>query len=470
MEHTTIPVSTLPEGTHLSRFLLTLAASGGNTSNALAYGERFARQSPHVLKAFDMMGLEHKAAVLPGMTSTPAWAGVLNKTGLADEALQLLRGLSIVAQLSPKMQQVPFGQRTVVDATAVPLGGWIGENVPMPIGTLTFAPVGPLLPTKVGSAVVVTRELVTVGGPTVEKSIRTTLLSQLAAVIDKLFLDPTVAPAGGAPGSITNGGIAITSSGATPAAITADLAAMIAAITTTGKGLTWIMRPTTAAHVAAALGAASNLPGTLYGLPVALSANSPQQIVLADLAAVLYADEGQFDVELTGDAAVMMDSAPVPGTTPFTSLWQNNLIGMKPLRWLNWARAASGSVVYMTVTYLGHAMSDDSLIDAIETYKLTPEQLTDAQLAVIAKADPALGQQARARRRSARDAEMRESCVSLGLDSQRLKGLSVSEGLAEVVGAAIKQAEKESAKRIAALETRLLELEFTQAVKQELLP
>ena len=349
MEYTTIPVSTLPEGTHLSRFLLTLAASGGITSTAQAYAEQWARQSPHVVKAFQL-GLDHKAATGPGDTVTPSWAGALVDTGLAREAVQLLRGRSVVAQVSPRMQQVPFGQRTVVDATATPLGGWIVEGASMPIGQLAFAAAGPLLPTKAGAAVVVTRELVTVGGPTAEQSIRMTLLSQLAAVIDRLFLDPSIAPAGGAPGSITNGATAITSSGSTAAAIQADLAAMIAAITTSGQGLTWILRPTTAAHVAAALGAASDLPRTLYGLPVALSANSPQQIVLADLAAVLYADEGGFDVSLTKDATVRLDSAPAPAT-PQTSLWQQNLIGLKGLRWLNWARAVDGSVAFMATSY-----------------------------------------------------------------------------------------------------------------------
>jgi HK97 family phage major capsid protein len=352
-QHTMVPVSRLPEGTAFGRFLLALAASEGFEGRALQYAtdRGWERSTPHVVKAFE---LQVKALVAPGDSTTPAWAGSLAQTGLTGEALSLLRGLSLVDQVAGKMQRVAYGTTVPVDATAVPVGGWIAEGAPIPMNALSFASVGPLRPAKVAAAIAVTRELISLGGPTAERSLTTSLLSQVAAVIDKLFLDPAVAPAGAAPGSITNGATEITSSGATAAQIQADLAAMIAAITTTGKGFTWMLRPTTAAHVAAALGSASDLPRSLYGLPVALSANSPRQITLADLAAVLVADDGVLSLDITEHAAVQMDSAPThPATaaTVFRSLYQENLIGVKAVRWITWLRAVNGSVAYMVTTY-----------------------------------------------------------------------------------------------------------------------
>ena len=61
------------------------------------------------------------------------------------------------------------------------------------------------------------------------------------------------------------------------------------------------MRPTTAARIALALGSA-NQSSNFFGIPTILSGNSPQQVVLADLSQVLYADEGGFDVASSQEA------------------------------------------------------------------------------------------------------------------------------------------------------------------------
>ena len=75
----------------------------------------------------------------------------------------------------------------------------------------------------------------------------------------------------------------MTSTGTTAAALTTDFGNPIAAITTSGRALTWIMRPTTLARVALILGgAASDVPRTLFGIPIIASGNSPQQVTLVD--------------------------------------------------------------------------------------------------------------------------------------------------------------------------------------------
>ncbi len=54
------------------------------------------------------------------------------------------------------------------------------------------------------------------------------------------------------------------------------------------------MRPLTAYKIAATIGgtAAANIPLTLFGIPLVLSANSPQQVTLVDTPHILYSDDG----------------------------------------------------------------------------------------------------------------------------------------------------------------------------------
>jgi hypothetical protein len=83
---------------------------------------------------------------------------------------------------------------------------------------------------------------------------------------------------------------------------------------------------------------------------VIVSPNSPPQITFVDTGAILLADEGVFDVNVSRQASVRLDTAPTDATA-LQSLWQQNLIGIRPVRWINWLRAVPGAVSYMTVAY-----------------------------------------------------------------------------------------------------------------------
>jgi hypothetical protein len=117
------------------------------------------------------------------------------------------------------------------------------------------------------------------------------------------------------------------------------------------------MRPTTAATIAmrlAGVGTPTDLPRTLFGAPVILSSNSPQQVTLLDAGNILYSDTGGIDVSISDQALVQLDSAPTDppvAATVFESLWPRNLFGVRVTRWLAYLRAQTGSVVYMTVAY-----------------------------------------------------------------------------------------------------------------------
>ena len=120
----TIPtrvVSALPDGTALARYCMTLGESRGDTHRALLIAERW-RDSPTVRATIELIT---KAAVAPGTTSDATWAGPLAEHGIAGEALQLLRGSSVLGALEGRFRKVPF--RTSVPRERAPAraaAGW----------------------------------------------------------------------------------------------------------------------------------------------------------------------------------------------------------------------------------------------------------------------------------------------------------------------------------------------------------
>jgi hypothetical protein len=84
---------------------------------------------------------------------------------------------------------------------------------------------------------------------------------------------------------------------------------MLAAVTSPGP-LVWIMKPKTMYRIALTLGSqAAGLPATLFGIPVIASINSPAQVTLLDPSAILYSDSGQFDVDVSTQALVQLDTS-----------------------------------------------------------------------------------------------------------------------------------------------------------------
>jgi hypothetical protein len=95
----------------------------------------------------------------------------------------------------------------------------------------------------------------------------------------------------------------------------------------------------------------------LLGIPVIASVSSPAQIALLDAADLAVADDGAVSIDRSENAAIEMSYTPIQGeTSPITgatvkSLWQNNLVGIRVIRTMNWALAHSTSSVVMSVSY-----------------------------------------------------------------------------------------------------------------------
>ncbi len=338
----TKPVSILPPATSVGRFLQALGAAKGIPDHAREFAEHRWRDSPHVAETFRL-----KAAVPGASASHATWAGPLAASGVSGEAVAWLRGVSIVGQLESKMRKVPFNVRVPRQTSGGTLGARVAEGQAVAAVWYAFDTVL-LEPAKIQTLIVAENTLLRPEIPDAERTLRETILGNLAATVDRLFLDPA------AVGSITNGIAPIPSTGTTLAQMTADLGNLVAGITTTGAALVAIMRPTTAARMGLTMGAGV---GSLLGLPLILSANSPAQITLLDAAEVAFADDGAFDLELSRSGAIQMDSAPINASSPapvptsLVSMWQTDSTAFLASRWITWERLQNGAVAYMPVTY-----------------------------------------------------------------------------------------------------------------------
>jgi HK97 family phage major capsid protein len=349
----TRPVSIVPSGTSFVRYCMVLGAGGGDLYTELALAERF-KDTPQVYATFD---LRTKAAVAPGLTSDATNAGPLAVYNISQEYLPLERGAGVLGQLVPKMRRVPFRTKVPRETGSGTGGAWIGEGLGTPAAATAYDTLSQEA-YKAAKIIVLSKELLQLGNPDAERTVRETVVAGVAAFLDAQFLTNTVTlSANLRPAAITNGAGAVVQSGVTAAAVALDLGGLIAAITTSGGGLVWVMRPTTAFNIAAKFAAAgmpTDIPRTLLGIPLILSVNSPAQITLIDAANILYSDDGAVDVSTSEQALVeMVDAATDPpvAATVFTSLFQRDLWGIRVTRWLAYLRAQTGAVSYMTVNY-----------------------------------------------------------------------------------------------------------------------
>jgi HK97 family phage major capsid protein len=346
-------VSALPTGTAFARYLMVKAAGKGDLYTELMLAEKF-KDSPTVHATLE---LQMKSAVAAASTSDATWAGPLSLYGIAGEALQLLRGVSIIGQLEGKMRRVPFRTKVPRETGSGTGGAWVGEGLATPAASTAYDTLSQEA-YKAAKIVVMSDELLKLGNPDAERTVRETVIAGVAAYLDGQFLTNTVTlSANLRPAAITNGATAVTSTGSTAAQISADLASMLAVITTSATSLVWIMRPTTAATIAmrlAGVGTPTDLPRTLFGAPVILSVNSPAQITLIDAGNILYSDNGGIDISTSDQALVELNDAPAEPTaasTVMTSLFQRNLFGIRVTRWLAYLRTQTAAVTYMTVAY-----------------------------------------------------------------------------------------------------------------------
>lgn len=345
----------VPKGTAFVRGAIAILQARGNKVQAVEIAKQWRDSTPEV-------ELWLKAAVAPGSTTDPAWAGALAAVNnLTNEFIELLRPATILGRVEDRLRKVPFNT-AVPNQTAGGVYGWVGQNAPKAVTRLTFGS-DTLTITKAAGIIVLTEELVRVSNPSAEDRVRKDMIAGIAAFLDQQFIDPAVAPVANInPGSITNGTTAIATTG-NPAA---DVHALISAFTTQGvplSGSVLVMSEGNAFTMGYQRDAGggrywpsmSAQGGTAEGVTVITSNAAGTNVVLFQPEYILFADDGGVEIDVSREATIQMDSAPMApdATTVQTSLWQNNLVGLRAERFVNWKRVVMSGVKYVSgATYV----------------------------------------------------------------------------------------------------------------------
>jgi HK97 family phage major capsid protein/HK97 family phage prohead protease len=342
--------SNVPKGTAFVRFCMAKLRSNGDSMLALEYAKQWKDSTPEV-------ELMMKAAVAPGDTVNPSWAGALVQIRNAtDEFLELLRPATIIGKIS-NLRQVPFNTQVPLQ-TGGGTYGWVGQGAPKPVTKLALTTTN-LGFSKAAGIIVITEELARLSSPSAETIVRADMIAGIAAFLDAQFIDPAVAVvANVSPASITNG--APTAASADNA--TTDLATILSAFATANyplSSITLIMSEKNALAMGMKRDAMGNkvFPsmgvggGSAEGINIIASNAAANLVIGLSGPNILYADEGGIAIDVSREASVLMDSAPMnpaDATAVYTSLWQNNLVGLRAERMINWLRARASAVYYLT--------------------------------------------------------------------------------------------------------------------------
>lgn len=377
-------------GIEFARFVMCMAAARGNTREALELAKT---HYPHmhriqnVLKAAGGMGqsvhkmvsnlseMRTKGAVAAGTTAGETWAGpLLEYTQFSGDFIEYLRARTIIGQLDGRLRRIPFNVH-IRSQTSGGSAGWVGQGKPKPVTKFDYLDVYHGF-AKVAAISVITEELIRFSDPNAEMLVRDGLAEAVIERIDTDFVDPTKAIAAGvSPASITNGVVAITSSGDTADALRADLLSLWAAAIAANLPVSSAVYITTPS-IALATSLLRNLDGqpefpginlmggTLEGIPVIVSNYVPAgTFILAFTSEIYLSDDGVVTVDASREASIeMLDSAlqqdaTTGGGASLVSMYQTNSVALRAERYINWSKRRSTAVALLEDVGWGGAVS-----------------------------------------------------------------------------------------------------------------
>lgn len=379
----------LEKGIAFARLVKSLGAAKGDVGRAIRIAaSRYGEDSDAVgtLKAIDVRGTDklefagfeamQKANVLAGSAISGNWAAdlVLTEGGAFADFAEYLRPQTVIGKLN--LRNVPFDTALGI-STSAGGGGWVGEGKPKPLTSFNFDK-STLPPLKCANIVVLTEDLLRRESFSAETLVRDEMANALTQMIDTDFLDPANSGTSGVkPASITNGAPHGAASGTGDASdVRADIRSLInefIAANQQGSSITLIMRATdalAAGMMVNALGQPEfpNISmggGSLFpGLSVVTSQVVPSGTIIAVQDSEIYlGDDGGFMVDVSREASLQMLDNPTndvstPTATSLVSLWQNNAVGFRCERVINWAKRRTTAVAYLTGNVWGGSVND----------------------------------------------------------------------------------------------------------------
>ena len=359
--------SNVPPGIKFTRYVMALARTRGNLSDALAVAKAnkaWADTTPEVEMVL-------RAAVAAGDTTSAGWASELvYAQNLANEFIEFLRPQTILGKI-PNLTQIPFNVR-MGSQTSASAAYWVGQGAPVPVSKMGTSEVR-LGIAKAAGMVVLTEELVRSSSPSAELLVRSDLTKSIAQFLDQQFIDPDFAAVTNvSPGSVTNGVTPTAASGVDAAALRDDVQTLfgiwIANNLDPSAGV-WIMPPAVALAISLMLNPLGQplyptinmMGGTFFGLPVitsntAVLGGSPTAgniIVLLNAPEILLADDGQVTIDASREAAIQMVDNPtnesVGGTvaTSMVSMFQTESVAIRATRFINWKKRRTNAVAFI---------------------------------------------------------------------------------------------------------------------------
>ena len=347
------------------QLLCVLKKADGNLYHALRLAEDAPfNRNPCVADAVkQLIALQTKGAVGAGTSAQSGWASELAPYDISRQAFLSWEDQSIVGRvLKAGARRVEWRVPTPKETASGMTAGWRGES----LGAIVAKSVTDTFRIDYRECVIISAasdELFSFGA-VAELALSRMVTEAVVAFTDTSFLDPAITATSARPASITNGAIAVTSTGSTAAQITADLASLVQVmqVASNGDAWVWTMRPITYYTIAAKFAGAGTpiTPGFLLGIPVILGVKSPRQITLIDASNFAYASDDTVVVDLSNEASLQMDSSPtmsgVAGTgSASVSLFQTNLTGIatawQSIRAATGSPTMAGGAVYMTVNY-----------------------------------------------------------------------------------------------------------------------
>lgn len=350
----------VPKGTAFTRFVMAKVANRNSTSDAIHYVERNKQWMDQTPEVIEML----KAVSNWGTVAEPAWAAPLAVAQPFNDFLELLRPSTLIGKI-PGLRQVPFN----ISMPAQTGGGtyaWVGEGAPKPVGQLQFATVT-LGITKAAGIIVISEELARNSTPSAEMVVRNDMIRGMAQYLDTQFIDPTVAAVTNvSPASITNLSNGYATAGTSGDNARTDIKKAITLMTQNNypvNELVLIMSEANAFALSTALTTNGVLVnpglsakgGNVLGLTTVTSQAAGSVVATVHAPSILFADEGGVNIDVSREAAVEMNTvptSPVSAASVLVSLWQNNLVGLRAERFINWKRSRTTSVVYTTATYV----------------------------------------------------------------------------------------------------------------------
>ncbi|EOE7352798.1 phage major capsid protein [Enterobacter hormaechei] len=347
----------LEKGIAFARFAKALAAANGSRSEALEIARK---QYPDDAKLHHVL----KAAVGAGTTTDPQWAGALVEyQEYANDFVEFLRPQTIIGRFGqggiPALRQVPFNIR-IPAQTSGGSANWVGQGKAKPLTKFDFESITFSF-AKVAAIAVLTDELIRFSNPAADALVRNALAEAVIARLDTDFINPAKAEvANVSPASITNGIVAVPSTGDPDADAEAAFAQFISNNLQPTGGV-WIMSSTNALALSMKKNALGQkmypemtlLGGTFQGLPAIVSQYAGSNLTLLNAPDIYLADDGGVAVDMSREASLEMESDPTgdsvsPTGTELVSMFQTNSVAIRAERWINWKRRRTAAVAVIS--------------------------------------------------------------------------------------------------------------------------